>query len=74
MNTAGSFTACPNNSKRNSPNLGKKDKTSNLKTNIIINNIVKIRKDNAPDFLNNKNDPKRGNKCGKKSYNKKNNN
>ena len=41
---------------------------------IIINNIVKIRKNDNPNFLNNKNDLKRGNKREKRFYNKKNNN
>ena len=39
-----------------------------------MNIIVKIREDDNSNFLNNKNDLKRGNKRGRKFYNKKNNN
>ena len=74
MNTVGFFIARFNNFKRNSPNLSKKNKINNLKINIIINNIVKTRRDNNSNFLNNKGDLKRGNKRGEKSYNKNNNN
>ena len=66
--------ACFNNSKGNLPNLNKKDKISNLKTNIIMNNTAKIKKNDDFDFLNNKGDLKRGNKRGKRPYNRKNNN
>ena len=45
-----------------------------MKINIIINNTVKAKKDNNPDFVNNKNDFKRENKRGKRFYNRKNNN
>ena len=62
MNIIGFFTARFNNSKKNLFNLGKKNKINNLKTDIILNNIVKARGDNNPDFLNNKNNLRRGNK------------
>ena len=39
-----------------------------------MNNIVKVKRDNNPDFLNNKNDFKRKNKRGERLYNKNNNN
>ena len=74
MNTAGFSTARFSNSKKNLFNSGKKDKINNLKTDIIINNIVKIREDNNPDFLNNKGDLKRGNKCERRLNYKENNN
>ena len=57
--------------KGNPSNLNKKNKINNLKTNIIINNIVKVRGDDNFDSLNNKNDPKRGNKRRGRFYNKK---
>ena len=50
MNTVSFFTAYFSNVKRNPPNLNKKDKISNLKIDIIINNTVKIREDNNPIF------------------------
>ena len=74
MNTAGFFTAYFNNFKGNPPNLSKKDKINNLKTDIIINNTAKAKKNNNPDFLDNKNDLKRGNKREGRFYNKKNDN
>ena len=74
MNTAGFFTARSNNFKRNLFNLSKKNKTNNLKTNIIINNTAKIKRNNDLNFLNNKNNLRRGNKREGKSYNKNNNN
>ena len=74
MSIVSSFIARFNNFKGNSPNLGKKNKINNLKINIIMNNIVKIREDDNPDFLNNKSDFRRENKREKKLYNKKNNN
>ena len=36
-----------------------------------MNNIVKVKKNNNSDFLNDKDDFKRGNKRRKKPYNKK---
>ena len=45
-----------------------------MEIDIIINNIIKIKKNDNFDFLDNKGDLKRGNKCRGKSYNKKNNN
>ena len=42
--------------------------------NIIINNIIKIKKNNNLNFLNSKGDFKCGNKRGKRFYNKENNN
>ena len=60
-----------NNFKGNLFNLGKKDKINNLKTDIIMNNIVKIKKNDDFNFLNNKCDPRRGNKRKRKFYNKK---
>ena len=39
-----------------------------------MNNIIKAKKDDDFDFLNNKSDPKRGNKRGERFYNKNNNN
>ena len=74
MSTAGFFIAYFNNSKKNPLNLGKNNKINNLKINIIINNTAKAKKDDNPNFLNNKNNPKRENKRGGKFYNKKNNN
>ena len=71
---ADSFTARPNNSKENLFNLSKKNKINNLKTNIIMNNIVKIKKNDDPDFLNNKGDFRYKNKRGGRLYNKNNNN
>ena len=74
MNIAGSLTAHFNNFKGNPSNLGKRDKTNNLKIDIIIDNTVKAKEDNDFNFLNNKNDLKRGNKRRGRSYNKENNN
>ena len=74
MNTANSFIIRLNNSKGNPPHLSKKDKINNLKTNIIINNTAKTRENNNLNFLNNKNNPRRGNKHRERFYNKKNNN
>ena len=71
MSIIGFDTAYLNNSKGNLFNLGKKDKINNLKINIIINNIAKIRGDNNSDFLNNEDNLQRGNKRGGKPYNKK---
>ena len=39
-----------------------------------MNNVIKIRENNNPDFLNGESDPKRENKRRGKPYNKKNNN
>ena len=66
MSTAGFLIIYFSNFKKNSFNLGKRDKINNLKTNIIINNTVKIRRDDNLNFLNNKNDFKRGNKRRKR--------
>ena len=74
MSIVGFFTARFSNSKGNPFNLGKKDKINSLKINIIMNNIVKAKRDDNLNFLNNKGDPKYGNKRGRKPYNKKNNN
>ena len=74
MNTAGFLTARSNNSKGNPPITGRKDKTNNLEINIIINNTAKAREDDNPNSLNNKNNPRRGNKRGERPYNEKNNN
>ena len=71
MSTANSFITRFSNFKGNPLNLGKKDKISSLKTNIIINNTVKTRGNNNSNFLNNKNDLRRGNKRGERFYNKK---
>ena len=71
MNTAGSFIACFNNSKENLFNSGKKNKINNLKTDIIIDNIVKTRGDNNLNFLNGKDNLKCENKRERKFYNKK---
>ena len=54
--------------------MNKKNKINSLKTDIIIDDTVKIKKNNNLDFLNNKNDFRRGNKRKKKPYNKENNN
>ena len=74
MSIVGSFIARFNNSKKNLSNPNKKNKISNSKIDVIINNIVKIRENDDPDFWNDKGDPKCGNKRGKRSYNRKNNN
>ena len=70
MNTAGSSTARLNNFKGNLFNSGKKNKTSNLETDIIINNIIKARGDDDLNFLDDEGDPRRGGR----PYDKKNNN
>ena len=54
--------------------LNKKDKINSLKINIIINNIVKVKGNNNPDFLNSKDDFRRGNKRKKRFYDRENNN
>ena len=54
MNTADSLIIYFNNSKKNPLILGRKNKTSNLKIDIIINNTTKAKKNNNPDFSNNK--------------------
>ena len=69
MNIANSSTARFNNSKGNSPNSNKKNKKNNLKIDVIIDNIIKARKDNNPDFSNNKSNPRRENKRGGRFYN-----
>ena len=73
MNTAGSSTARFSNFKRNLFNLGKKDKISNLKIDIIMDNTAKIKEDDDSDFLDNEDNFRRGNKRGGRFYNKKNN-
>ena len=74
MSTADSLIARFNNFKKNSFIIGRKNKISNLKINIIIDNTVKARKDDDFNFLNSKNNLRRGDKRGKKFYDKKNNN
>ena len=39
-----------------------------------MDNTVKVRKNDNPNSLNNKGNPRRGDKRGKRFYNKKNNN
>ena len=73
MNIVGSSIAYFNNPKRNSLIIGRKDKTNSLKINIIIDNTAKARENDDPDFLNSKSNPRRGDKRGKKLYDKKNN-
>ena len=72
MSTAGSLTARFNNSKGNSPIIGRKDKISSLKINVIINNTAKAREDNDFNFLNSEGNLRRGNKRGKRLYDKEN--
>ena len=74
MNTAGFLTARFNNFKKNLFIIDKKNKINNLKTDVIINNITKVRKDDNPNFLNNKSNFRRENKREERLYNKKNNN
>ena len=74
MNTASSSITYFNNSKKNPPNPGKKNKINSLKINVIMNNTAKIRKNDNPDSSNDENDLKRENKCGEKPYDKKNDN
>ena len=74
MNIINSSTARLSNFKRNLFNLNKKDKINNLKTDVIMNNTVKVRRNNNFNFLNNKGDLKCENKRGKKFYNKENDN
>ena len=74
MNTANFSIARFNNIKENLLNLGKKNKTNYLKINIIMDNIAKIRKNNNLNFSNNKDNPKRENKRGKRFYKNNNNN
>ena len=59
MSIINSLTAHFNNSKRNPFTSDKKNKTSNLKIDIIINNTAKIRENDDFNSLNNKNNPKR---------------
>ena len=74
MNIISFFTAYFSNFKGNLSNLGKKNRINNLKINIIINNIIKIKGDDNLDFLNNKGDFKRGNKRKKRFYDREDNN
>ena len=74
MNIADSLIAHFNNSKRNPPTTGRKDKTSSLKTDIIMDNTVKAKKNDDSDSSDSKGNPRRGDKRGGRSYNKKNNN
>ena len=74
MSIISSFIARLNNSKRNLFNPNKKDKISSLEIDIIMNNIIKAKKNNNFNFLNNKNNFRRGNKREKKFYNKRNDN
>ena len=74
MSTAGSSTARFNNSKGNPPTTGRKDKTSNLETDVIIDNTAKARRDDDPDSLDSESNPRRGDKRGRRPYNKENNN
>ena len=74
MNTVNFFIARFNNFKGNPPHLGKKDKISNLKIDVIINNIAKTRRNDDFNFLDSKGDLKRGNKRGRRFYNRKDNN
>ena len=74
MSIVSSLIARTNNSKESPLNLNKKDKISNLKIDIIIDNTAKIRGDNDPDFSNNKSDFGRENRYREKPYNKENNN
>ena len=74
MNIISSLTARFNNSKENLFTTSRKNKTSSLKTDIIINNIIKVRGDDDLDSLNSKNNPRRGNKRKGKPYNKEDNN
>ena len=55
----------------NLPNLSKKNKINNLKINVIINNTAKTKGNDDPNFLNNKDNLKRGNKLKKRFNNKK---
>ena len=71
MNIADFFIIYFNNFKGNPFNLNKKDKINNLKTDIIMDNIAKIKKNNNLDFLNSESDPKHGNKHKRRFYNKK---
>ena len=74
MSTADSLIVCSNNPKKNSPIIGRKDKTNNLKINVIINNIAKAKEDDNPNSLDNKGNPKRRDKREERFYDKKNDN
>ena len=74
MNIVGSLTAHSNNPKGNSPTTGRKDKINSLKINIIMDNTVKIRKNDDFNFLDSEDNPRRGDKRGRRLYDKKNNN
>ena len=73
MNIAGFVIIYFSNFKKNPLNLDKKNKISNLKIDIIINNIIEIRKNDDLNFSNNENDFRRENKRKKRFYNKENN-
>ena len=70
MSTAGSLTARFNNSKGNPFTTNKKNKTSNLETDVIMDNTVKVRENDDSDFLDNEGNPKRGDKRGGRPYDK----
>ena len=67
-------TARLSNFKGNPFNSNKKNKTSSLKINVIINNTAKIKENDNLNFLNGKNNLRRENKRGGRFYNKNNNN
>ena len=73
MNIVGSLTARSNNPKGNLFIIGKKNKTSSLEINIIINNTTKAKKNDDPDSSDSKGNLRRGDKRGEKFYDKKNN-
>ena len=70
MSTAGSSTARSNNSKGNPPTTGRKDKTSSLKTDVIMDNTAKARGDDDPDSSDSEGNPRRGDKRGGRPYDK----
>ena len=74
MSIAGSLTARSNNSKGNPPTTGRKDKTSSLKTDIIMNNTAKARENDDPNSSDSKSNPKRGDKREGRLYDKENDN
>ena len=71
MNIINSFTVRFSNFKGNLFNLDKRNKINSLKINIIINNTAKTKKDDNPDFSDDKDDFKYENKRKKRLYNKK---
>ena len=70
MSTAGSSTARFNNFKRNPFITNKKNKTSNLETDVIMDNTAKVKKNDDSNSLDNEGNPKRGNKRGRRLYDK----